>query len=70
MTPDDLRAFRKRLGLSQARFAAMLPAPVRTVVNWESKGDNHRNPPEYLARALRDVERELAAPPDPAHPAG
>ena len=56
VTPAELRAFRAHLGLTQARLAALLPVPKRTLEEWEA---GRRNPPEYLGRALRDVEREL-----------
>jgi putative transcriptional regulator len=57
MTPAEIIAFRKRLGLTQARFAALLPAPKRTIENWEG---GRRNPPAYLQRALRDLEMEIS----------
>lgn len=60
MTPDEIRVFRARLGLTQARLAELLPTPRRTVEDWESPRGKGR-PPAYLARALRDLERELAA---------
>jgi DNA-binding XRE family transcriptional regulator len=58
VTPAEIVAFRKRLGLTQARLAALLPAPKRTIENWEG---GRRNPPAYLQRALRDLEHELTA---------
>lgn len=56
MTPAELRAFRARLGLSQAGLAALLPTSKRNIENWEA---GRRVSPTYLPRALRDVEREL-----------
>lgn len=35
MTPDDLRAFRNKLGLSQAGLARALGVDVMTVSRWE-----------------------------------
>lgn len=60
MTPANLQAFRKRLGLSQPQLAKLLPASQRTVENWEQ---GCRQFPDYLLRALRDVERELESKP-------
>lgn len=56
MTPSALREARLRLGLSQARLAALLPTSKRNVENWEQ---GHREPPTYLWRVLRDLGREL-----------
>ncbi len=58
MTPDEIRERRKALHLSRTEFARRLPVPLRTAEHWEH-GD--RQPPAYLWRALRDLERELAA---------
>ena len=58
MTPDEIRAFRDRLGLTQAQLAAYLGRSVRTVEEWENKRGKG-NPPPELRRALRDLEREL-----------
>lgn len=57
MKPDDLRAWRERFDLSQAKVAELLPCQLRTWQRWEA-GEN--DPPAYLLRALRDLERELA----------
>lgn len=57
MTPSEIKAARARLGLSQAKLAAALPAATRTVEDWEA---GRRTPPDYLERALRDLEAELA----------
>lgn len=35
MTPDDLRAFRNKLGLSQAGLARALDVDVMTISRWE-----------------------------------
>lgn len=60
MTPDELRARRARLGLTQGQLAAALPAPIRTVEEWESSRTTRGTPPAYLERALNDLERELS----------
>lgn len=57
MKPDELRAWRERFGLSQAKAAELLPITLRQWQRWEA-GENE--PPAYLLRALRDLERELA----------
>lgn len=56
MNPDDLLAFRRRLGLTQAQAGEKIGATRRTWQDWET---GRRTPPGYLARALRDLEREL-----------
>lgn len=56
MTPEEIKNFRARLGLSRADLARRLPVPYRTLEDWEA---GRRTPPDYLPRALADVEREL-----------
>lgn len=58
MTPAEIKEVRARLGLSQIRLSKLLPVPRRTLEDWET---NVAKPPRYLVRALRDLERELAA---------
>jgi DNA-binding transcriptional regulator YiaG len=58
MTPDELKAWREARGLSQSGLARLLPAPLRTVQEWEAARGKGK-PPKYLARALRDLHREL-----------
>lgn len=57
MTPGSIREFRARLGLSRAELARRLPVAYRTLEDWEA---GRAAPPDYLARALRDLERELS----------
>lgn len=38
MTPDEIRALRRRLDLTQSKLAALVGAKLRTVQHWE-KGD-------------------------------
>ena len=59
MSPVEIKAARKRLGLTQAQLAAHLGRSRRTIEDWESARDKGKPPPE-LKRALRDLERELA----------
>ena len=58
MTPDAIKEFRARLGLSRAELARRLPVAYRTLEDWEA---GKASPPDYLERALRDLERELSA---------
>ena len=54
----DPQAIRKRLGLSQSRFAAIIGVSVRTLQNWE-QGRRH---PEGPAKALlRVVDKDPKA---------
>ena len=49
MTPADLRTFRSRLGLSQAKLAARLDVDVMTISRWER---GTRAIPPFLHLAL------------------
>lgn len=57
MTPDELRDWRARMGLTQEEAATRLGVTLRAWQHWEGA---ERTPPPYLMRALRDLERELA----------
>lgn len=57
MTPTQIRAWRESVGLSQQAVARRLPCGARTWQHWEA---GTREPPTFLYRALRDLERELA----------
>ena len=56
MSPEDLREFRRELGLSQERLAAALGVSMRAVQTWE--GREHPIPP-LLAPALEGVRKRL-----------
>lgn len=56
MTAETLKAERAKLGLTQKDLAAKLPVAPRTLSHWEQ---GRASIPEYLRRALRDLEREL-----------
>lgn len=56
-SPSDVLHFRENQRLTQATLAELLGTSVRTVQSWEAGA---RTPPVYLARALRDLERELS----------
>lgn len=56
--PTDVKTIRERLGLTQARFAALMGVSNRTLQNWEQG----RREPDGPAKALlRVVEREPEA---------
>jgi DNA-binding transcriptional regulator YiaG len=38
LTPDEIKAFRASLGLSQVRFAQIMLISRRTVEDWEKRG--------------------------------
>jgi len=65
LTPDEVRAIRRRRGLSQAAFAARFGINLRTLQDWEQG----RTQPDGPARAFllvidrepQAVERALAA---------
>jgi DNA-binding transcriptional regulator YiaG len=63
LTPEELTAWRERLGLKRQRLAELLGlgesrAAYNTVQRWET-GIHH--PPAYLRLALAELERQLAA---------
>ncbi len=54
MRPVDIKAVRKRLGLSQTQFALMIGVSVSTLQNWEQG----RRVPEGPARALLRIAQK------------
>jgi len=56
MTGKDLKAWRKRWGLSQAALAKRLGVIRLTVTRWESGA---RPVPSFLPLALKGLEAEL-----------
>lgn len=68
-TPDDDQPFiepvesiRRRLGMSQAQFAAAIRVPLRTLQNWEQKRTRPDQPALALLRILaREPEAALKA---------
>ena len=63
MTPDDLKALRRQLHLSQAKLAAKLGVDPQTVWRWEA-GRNPIN--RWIARYLRELARSITRRP-PTH---
>ena len=61
MTPDELKEYRSRLGLTQAELAVRLGVSANTVARWEWGGS--QTVPVLLDRAMRDVEAEIAEQP-------
>jgi DNA-binding transcriptional regulator YiaG len=59
MTPDELRAERKRLGLSQPKLAAALGISVRTLQDWE-QGRRVPRMMLLIERAIAQLEKEYA----------
>lgn len=57
MSPEELKDWREAHGLTIAGVAERLPCGERTWAHWEG---GTRTPPDFLPRALRDLERELA----------
>ncbi|MCR4338978.1 MAG: helix-turn-helix domain-containing protein [Gemmatimonadaceae bacterium] len=55
MTPDALRAWMRERNYTAQALADDLGVGLRTVRRWLS-GDS--DPPAYLTRALRDLDRE------------
>lgn len=41
----NIKELRAKTGLSQSKFAALVPLPVRTLQDWEQ---DKRTPPEYV----------------------
>jgi len=56
MTPDELKARRETLGLSQSDLARALDVPRQHVYRWEA--GTHKVPP-LMKMALRGVEATL-----------
>jgi putative transcriptional regulator len=55
VTAEDIRALRRRLGLTRAAFAARYQIPLRTLQNYEQ---GRQSPPAGVLTLLRAIERE------------
>ncbi len=59
---EPVESIRRRLGMSQAQFAAAIRVPLRTVQNWEQKRTRPDQPALALLRILaREPEAALKA---------
>lgn len=56
MTPQELKAFRTELGLTQKQMAELIPVPLITYKQWEQ---GKFKTPGYFWRVTRDIERQL-----------
>lgn len=57
MTPETLKAWRSRLGLTQASAAEALGVPKRTLEGWEAGRD--MNHPKLVGLACAAVSKRL-----------
>lgn len=46
---EELKAQRKRLGISQKKFSEIFEIPQRTVESWETE---KRTPPKYVQKLI------------------
>ena len=56
MHPSEVRALRKRLGLTQVKFAELLGVSALTVKRWEAGTQAMREPIDRLIRLLTDKQ--------------
>ena len=57
---NELKAIRKKTGLTQAEFAKRYNIPKRTVENWETEVTEVTVPPRYVVELLkRAVDADL-----------
>ena len=54
MLPAEIKRLRKRLGLTQSKFAALVGVHLVTVKKWEVGMQGMRRPVERLIRLLAD----------------
>lgn len=60
--PDDIKALRARIGLSQPKFATLMQVEVSTLRNWEQGRRAPTGPAKALLKAIKnDPEHVLAA---------
>ena len=53
MTPDEIKALRERLNISQEELAHRLPVSVKTVSRWEN---GHSKPSRIFVRLMKEME--------------
>jgi len=59
LAPAEIKAFRKRLGLTQPQLEQLLGAGLKTVVRWEKGTVIQNGATDTLLRVLRDVPEAL-----------
>lgn len=64
MDRPDIKAIRKRLGLNQAQFGALLGAHAVTVCRWESETDP-AHPTQYQMGLIQEFARAAERRPAP-----
>jgi transcriptional regulator with XRE-family HTH domain len=65
ITPEELRAYRTRLGYTQAELARAIGVHPKTVAIWEQGQQRQREP--TALRTLLDALARTAGPPPPRH---
>ena len=60
LTPADIKAFRKRVGLTQPQLEDLLGAGPKTVTRWEKGTVIQNGATDTLLRVLRDVPEALS----------
>lgn len=58
LEPTDVKAARRAIGVTQAKFAELVGAPLSTVRSWEQ---GQRQPSGAARTLLKVIEREPAA---------
>ena len=66
MTPGAVRTLRKRLGLTQSRFAALLGVHKITIAKWEAGTKGMSATTERLLRVIAQQGPGALAPPGTA----
>jgi putative zinc finger/helix-turn-helix YgiT family protein len=59
LTPDEIKAFRKSVGLTQPQLEHLLGAGLKTVTRWEKGTVIQNGATDTLLRLLRDVPQAL-----------
>lgn len=62
VTPDELRRIRKRMGLSQSQFAALLGVHLVTVKKWEAGMQGMARTADRLIRLLAELKKTGRTP--------
>jgi DNA-binding transcriptional regulator YiaG len=62
MSPEEVKRIRKRLGLTQSKFATLIGVHVVSVKKWEVGLQRMRRPTERLIRLLADRGAKVRQP--------